>query len=202
MKLLSKYAPLVCVLSLVSGLVEARQFRQMAPIPVAPQVLEQHAPAGAIAHPGPSNMATLDVSLLPVEALEPLGFQVIADAVNDIVESWNSSGLVDYLDQYFPNRFQLVDVLARDIPEDARLQVLSAQNTQTLSQFWGAVRASGQRTRISQVSTTVSLQLRFNDPVRGLITLPHTAQFYLRIVETESSSANPSLQPAQSLNAP
>lgn len=202
MKCLPLRTFLGCLILVSSSLTEARQFRQLAPIPVAPQVLEQHAPEGGLAVGAPANLASLDSTLSPVGALQPLGFQMITDSVNEIIESWNTSGLTDYLDQYFPNRFQLVDVLARDIPEDARLQVLSVQNTQTLSQFWGSVRASGQRTRVSQVSTTVSLQLRFNDPVRGLITLPHTAQFYLRIVETESSPASLMLQPVQPLSAP
>lgn len=164
---------------MVAGqVVEARQFRQLAPIPVAPQVLES---SGVDANS--VQLSPGDPQLMNVENLSPIEQASVESAIADILNNWNTEGLEDYLDQFFPNRFQLLTVLRQDIPKDATLQLLSVQNVSTLSQVWG--NQSQPRSRISSVIATVSLRLRFVDPYRGQITLPHTARFYLRVVESE-----------------
>jgi len=148
---------------------EARQFRKMAPIPVAPDVL--------------GSKDVLNTSQANA-MLEPIDPAFIVKEVEKIVASWNTAGLVDYLDRAFPSRWQLVDVLGRDIPVDAQLQLLNVQNISTLSQNWLNTTPS-QRQRESNVVATVNLQIRFIDARKGLITLPHTSQLYLRVVESE-----------------
>ena len=159
---------------------EARQFRQMAPIPTAPQVLESQAPSGGQI----GGAASLNVDQSVIESLTPVSLSVVQNGVSEIVESWNTQGLGDYLDQYFPDRFQLLGTMQRDIPEDASLVLLSVQNVSTLDQVWG-IHSGTNRSRISTVIATVNMQIKFVDSFKGLIQLPHTSQFYLRVVESE-----------------
>lgn len=164
-----KFGLIICALCLAGvNISEARQFRKIAPIPVAPEV---------ISAPVPENLQT-------ITPLAPIDANIMVEKIEEIVASWNREGLSTFLDQAFPNRLQLLNVLSRDIPSDAVLQLLSVQNITTLNQHW-ANTAPGQRSRISNVVATVNLQIRFVDPRRGLITLPHESQFYLRVVESE-----------------
>lgn len=161
---------------LFSSIGDTRQFRRMEPIPVAPEVNERGAP-GVIAD-------VPSAQLMSVANLKPIDENVIRRALDDIVGRWNTQGLDEYLDEHFPQRFELLDMMNREIPTDAVLELISVQNISTTSQVWGN-QTPPERSQISTVVATVSLQLRFNDPVKGLITLPHTSQFYLRVVETE-----------------
>jgi len=165
---------------------QARQFRRMAPIPVqpSPEVLDPSSGMSVLMPSGSS--ATLQV----VEELMPLDDQLIADEVQKIVQSWNTVGLDSYLHEYFPQRFQLLSVLQRDTPHDASLQLLAIQNISTLNQVWGSNTGGSKRSRISTVVATVNLQVRFIDPFKGVVTLPHTSQFYLRVVEVEGRRQN------------
>jgi hypothetical protein len=83
-----------------------------------------------------------------------------------------------------------MSVLQRDIPRDASLQLLFIQNISTLNQVWGLTTGYSKRSRISTVVATVNLQLRFIDPFKGVVILPHTSQFYLRVVEVEGKRQN------------
>ena len=167
--------------SLTIETTQARQFRRMAPIPVQPSP-QSLGPLSGVSVLAPSGSS---LSLKGAEELMPLDDQLIATEVHKIVKSWNTSDLASYLHDYFPQGPQLVSVLQRDTPHDARLQLLSIQNISTLDQVWAPVTKGQTRSRISTVVATVKLQLRFIDPFKGLVTLPHTSQFYLRVVETE-----------------
>jgi len=164
--------------------VHARQFRRMAPIPVQPSH-EVFDPSGGMSVLSPSgSKATLQTA----EELVPLDDQLIASEIQKIVQSWNKAGLDSYLDENFPQRFQLLSMLQRDTPRDASLQLLSIQNISTLNQAWSLTTGYSKRSRTSTVVATVNLQLRFIDPFKGVVTLPHTSQFYLRVVEVEGGS--------------
>jgi hypothetical protein len=171
---------LVILLLCLSSFGEARQFRKIAPIPSAPEVVETQAPSGGQI----GGAASVDVDQSVVETLTPVALSTVQSGVSDIVASWNTQGLDRYLDQYFPDRFQLLGTLQRDVPVDASLVLLSVQNVSTLNQVWG-IHSGPARTRISTVVATVSLSVRFVDPFKGMIQLPHTSQFYLRVVESE-----------------
>lgn len=164
---------------------EARQFRQLAPISVAPEVLEREAP-GQVMASGYQVMGGATASAMEtVIPMRPLDPNVIEEALGDILASWNQNGLDDYLDAYFPGRNLLLTVIAQQVPTDAQLDLLSVQNIQTLSQHWAEPVAIYRRQRMSRVVATVNLQLRFEDPIRGQILLPHSARFYLQVLESE-----------------
>jgi hypothetical protein len=63
------------------------------------------------------------------------------------------------LQEYFPQRFQLMSVLQRDIPRDASLQLLFIQNISTLNQVWGLTTGYSKRSRISTFVAILNLQL-------------------------------------------
>ena len=185
-----KNIPLVIVTTIICTLAfqtaQARQFRRMAPIPVQPsaEVLD---PSSGMSVLSPSGA---NATLQTIEELTPLNEQLIVNEVQKIVQSWNTAGLSTYLHEYFPQRFQLLSVLQRDIPRDAKLQMLAIQNISTLNQALGLTTGYNTRNRISTVVATVHLQLRFIDPFKGVVTLPHTSQFYLRVVEVEGRRQN------------
>lgn len=150
----------------ISHNADARQFRKLAPIPVSPDV------------------ATLKNQDRLVTNLEPIEARFVQEKIEEIVASWNTQGLQHYLDTLFPNRWQLISVLNRDIPKDAVLQLLTVQNINTINQQW-VTNTPEKRVRESTVVATVNLQIRFLDATRGVITLPHTSQFYLRVVDAD-----------------
>jgi len=159
---------------------EARQLRQISPSPSAPVIVEPQVPSGGQI----GGLANINLDQSVVEAPAPVSLSVVQRGVSEIVDSWNTQGLETYLDQYFTDRFQLLGTLQRDVPVDASLVLLSVQNVSTLNQVWG-IHSGPARTRISTVVATVSLSVRFVDPFKGMIQLPHTSQFYLRVVESE-----------------
>ena len=169
---MNKMLPPILLLMLsifFSHIADARQFRKMAPIPVAPEVLAKQ---------------NLEASSSQISQLEPIDANFIKTKLEEIIASWNSEALQSYLDRSFPNRWQLNSVLSRDIPKDAVLQLLTIQNISTINQQW-ADSTPGQRVRESTVIATVNMQIRFLDATQGVITLPHTSQFYLRVMDSE-----------------
>lgn len=150
----------------ISHSADARQFRKIAPIPVSPDIATVKNQDGLVTN------------------LEPIEATFVQEKIEEIIASWNTEGLQHYLDRLFPNRWQLISVLNRDIPKDAVLQLLTVQNINTINQKWVS-NTPEQRVRESTVVATVNLQIRFLDATRGVITLPHTSQFYLRVVDAD-----------------
>ena len=51
--------------------------------------------------------------------------QQVEDWVQEVVRSWNSRGLADYLAPSFPERQRLLNALEEQVPPDARLRLLA-----------------------------------------------------------------------------
>ena len=148
----------------------ARDFRSMVKIPVAPK------------------HAVIDADMkeiMPTSSLKAVDSALIEKSIREIVASWNSKDLSQYLADSFQDKNLLLTTIDRSVPRDATLRVLSIQGISPIEQSW----STNKKTRVKQLQTvviaTVELQLEFNDPFNGLIRLPHTSQFYLQVTESE-----------------
>ena len=136
---------------------KAAQFRSFVPI-----VTSDPAPKGSVV----------------VSRPKPLYASLIAQALQRLFDSWSNDELRQHLSEKFYDRSRLLDVIARDVPRDARLRVLSIQNGQLLQQFSGAQRGVYQQPQ-STVSVVARVQLEWNDPAQGFQRLEGVSEYVL-----------------------
>jgi len=118
--------------------------------------------------------------------IKPISRALIVKAVNKLVAAWNGNAMDAVLGNDFYDKFRLADAMNSKVPRDARLEVLSIQATQTLSQKT-ADSPSGELL-LSIVSATVRTQLTFNDPVNGYQRREGTNEYIMRIKQYGTSS--------------
>jgi len=165
MKLL-KLKHLVLTALVAAGVVaptEAREFRALKPVDAAAQL-----PEGA----------------QPVEQFEPVAQEIVHKAVEQLMSSWATPEMQDYLSKDFYDKQRLEDVIDTLVPRDAQIRILSIQGIQTLQQYEEAVPGDPAASqRVSRVSVTVRTQLEFNDSNGMLVIQPGTTEYILKFRE-------------------
>jgi hypothetical protein len=154
----------VCLLSLTGSQSQARQFRILTPI-ATPSEQTSNLPKGAI----------------PIERPQPLSRGDIEPLLQQVIEKWNSSEMASTLSDQFYDKSRLLDVMDTGVPREAKLRIQSIQGIQTLQQYLTPDPEGGRGERVSIVSATVRTQLEFNSPMAGLVSLPGTNEFILKI---------------------
>lgn len=104
--------------------------------------------------------------------------QLARQAVEQILATWNTTSLNQWLAADFPNRDQVLAALSFDVPPTARLRILSIGAAQLLEQ---------ERTDqglISLVSVQVRAQAEWEDPKAGLQRRAGTSQYIVRLMQT------------------
>ncbi len=149
---------LISLLLALSCQVQARQFRQLAPI-ATPAAAARALPEGA----------------KPVTDPRPLPRGQVERLLRGVLAKWNSAGMAQTLAPEFYDRTRLLDTVDRLAPRDATLRLLSLQGIQTLQQY----ELDGRR--VSIVSATARTQLEFNDPTLGFVRRQGVNEFILRI---------------------
>lgn len=145
---------------------DARNFRDMIIIPVAPEKMAR------------------EISSVPTE-FSPVDQVTIEKSIRKIVASWNGPDLAKYLHNNFRDKNLLLTSIQSSVPMDAKLRLISVHGISTLEQNSSPHPTTHVRQRSSVVIATVDLQLEFNDPFKGIVKLPHSSQFYLQVVESE-----------------
>ena len=115
------------------------------------------------AEPAPRAPITHAQGLVPVDPA------VVEQAVESVLEHWNSPGFADVLAPDFPNRQALLSSLMT-VPLDARLQLLGVGGVQTLEQ----VRDDGALVSLVRASARIVLQ-------HGTVRREGTVELILRI---------------------
>jgi hypothetical protein len=156
-------ATLTALAALLAAPADARQFRGFAPI------AEPESRAAAMP---PAARATT-TRALPRDTVE--------HAVREVIASWNTAQMDEFLAAEFNDRTRLLDALDTRAPRDASLRVQSVQGIQTLQQVEvpGADGARGQI--VSLVSATVRTQLEFTSAQGALVRRPGVNEFILKI---------------------
>lgn len=150
---------------------QARNFRSMIKIPVAPR----------------SDIVNPEIQVLNhnVQAFRPVERQLVEKGIKAILASWNTNELSQYLVDNFQDKRLLLTTINRAVPRETKLRLLAVQGISTLEQSWLINKKNSQRQLKNIVIATVELQIEFNDPFNGMVLLPHTSQFYLQIIESE-----------------
>lgn len=107
---------------------------------------------------------------------------VVVKAVHDLMDSWNTMGLEEYLSNSFFDKHRLLDDIDVFVPRHATIRVLSIQGIQTLQQF-EKPDGPDKKTVISTVSATVCTQVEFNDPQEGFKRLEGEGEYVFIIKE-------------------
>lgn len=147
---------------------EARQFRQIIPIPSA-QKSGVKLPDGAV----------------PLSQARSLDREQVQAAVEQVITRWNNSGLDQVLAEEFFDKSRLTDAIDTVVPRDASLRVQSIQGVQTLQQYRLPGESGGSQI-VSIVSATVNTQVEFNDPQAGFVRRQGLNEFILKITHQES----------------
>lgn len=147
---------------------EARQFRQIIPIPSAQK--------SAVKLPGDA---------VPLSQPQNLDREQVRTAVEEVITRWNNSGLDQVLAEEFFDKSRLTDAIDTIVPRDASLRVQSIQGVQTLQQY-RVPGESGSSQIVSIVSATVNTQLEFNDPQAGFVRRQGLNEFILKITHQEA----------------
>ncbi len=149
----------VALMSLMTATVDAREFRRTAPI-----ITPTSAPPG----------------LNPVDKIQPVDRRVIEDAIQKLMDAWNTGGLENLLSDNFFDKARLLDAIAEDVPRDARIRILAVEGVQTLQQFVGPEDGDG-FLLISVVTAIVRTQVEFDDPVLGFRRLEGRGEYVFEI---------------------
>lgn len=165
---MTRRVQLLAVLGLASALVlapaAARQFRALSPI-ATPGAPAAALPSGARA----------------VSTPRPLPRESVDRAVRDVLASWNTTQMEQYLGEEFHDRTRLLDAVDTRAPRDATLRVQSVQGIQTLQQYELPGEDGARGRTVSLVSATVRTQLEFTDAQGALVRRPGVNEFILKI---------------------
>ncbi len=171
---------LLCILLIVLAFstqqLPARNFRSMIKIPVAPK--------SDIVNPNVQILQN-DVQQNNVRSFKSIDRQQVEKGIKEILASWNTNELSNYLVDNFQDKRLLLTSINRAVPRETKLRLLAVQGISTLEQSWLVNKKTNQRQLKNIVIATVELQIEFNDPFNGMVLLPHTSQFYLQIIESE-----------------
>ena len=97
----------------------------------------------------------------------PVDQRAVRKAVYAIAKAWNGRRLAPYLNRRrFYDKRRLLDAIARHVPRNAKLRILSVGAITTLNQKAENRGAKGTY-RVSTVEATVSLQVEFIQPQVG-----------------------------------
>ena len=162
---------LLIVLAFSTQQLAARNFRSMIKIPVAPK----------------SDIVDPNIQVLKnnTQGFKPVDRQLVEKGIKEILASWNTNELSNYLVDNFQDKRLLLTSINRAVPRETKLRLLAVQGSSTLEQSWLVNKKTSQRQLKNIVIATVELQIEFNDPFNGMVLLPHTSQFYLQIIESE-----------------
>jgi hypothetical protein len=105
----------------------------------------------------------------------PVDPAIARQAVEQILEAWNTPALNYWLAPDFVGRDRLLAALSFDVPPTARLRILGIGGIQTLQQE----RARG--TLVSLVAVTVNAQAEWEEPQQGLQRRQGSAEYIVRI---------------------
>lgn len=129
----------------------------------------------------PKAAGKLPADAKQVKERKPVDLQKLADAIKDIMASWNTPKLASRLSDNFYDKDRLLDALNTKVPRDARLSILSIQGIQILDQYVIPGQSGAPDTYVSTVSATVRTQVEFNDPVNGFQRLDGTNEYILKV---------------------
>lgn len=129
----------------------------------------------------PKVSAPLPAGAKRVKERKPVDLQKLADAIKDIMASWNTPKLASKLSDTFYDKSRLLDALNTKVPRDARLSILSIQGIQILDQYVTPGQSGAPDTYVSTVSATVRTQIEFNDPVNGFQRIEGTNEYILKV---------------------
>lgn len=146
--------------------------------PAAAQELRQFNPIV-----GPGVAAPLPAGAQPVRTVVPVSRAEAEVAVKRVMESWNTAQFAEKLSPAFYDKTRLGDVLATDVPRDAKLRVMGVQGVQTLSQHVVPDPSGLFDTYVSRISATVRTQAEWNDPKTGFQRRDGTNEFILRVTQ-------------------
>ncbi len=118
-------------------------------------------------------------------SIKPIRRAVVMQALQRLFDSWGNEKLTAYLSENFYDKSRLLDVIALDIPRDAKLRVLSVQNVQSLAQF---IKPSGAAVDLTQtrVAVIARVQLEWNDATAGFQRLEGTSEYVLDITTSSA----------------
>ncbi|MEQ9463168.1 MAG: hypothetical protein RJQ10_05875 [Haliea sp.] len=119
-----------------------------------------------------------------VETFEPVATELVDQAVEQLMASWGTPAMQDYLSKNFFDKDRLTDVIDTIVPRDAKIRILSVQGIQTVQQWEEPSPVVGQgMLRVSRVSVVVRTQLEFSQPDGTLATFPGTTEYILKFKE-------------------
>lgn len=107
------------------------------------------------------------VAAPPPGGFVPVAPEIVRAAVERLVKAWNTPDLAPLLSERFPDKARLLDVLASQVPRDARLNLLAIQGVQVIGQRVTPLAGGVEQEVVSRVSVTFRTQVEFNDPVAG-----------------------------------
>ena len=116
----------------------------------------------------------------------PLNPGLVAQALQRLFDSWNSNELGEHVSEKFYNKSRLVDVIAQDIPRDARLRLLAVQGIQPLVQFATPANQTQQLIQ-TQVSAIARVQLEWNDLSLGYQRIEGAVEYVLDLTTRTSA---------------
>ncbi|MBI2192173.1 MAG: hypothetical protein HYU36_09325 [Planctomycetes bacterium] len=141
--------------------VEAREFRDLRPIPT-----RQKLPEGA----------------LPVEEPVSVEPETLKNAVKELAASWNSPDFEAKLSSQFYDKQRLLDSMSEKVPRDAQVRILGVGNIQVIQQYRQPEPGGGPgEILVSTVTVTAQTQIEFNDPSRGFQRINGTNQLILQV---------------------
>jgi len=114
-----------------------------------------------------------------VSALKPLSRNMAEKAMSKIIAAWNGNNINSVLGDNFFDKSLLSNAMDSKVPRDARLEVLSIQDTQTLNQQ--VTDSPSGKLLVSMVSVTAKTQLTFNDPANGYQRREGVNEYIIRI---------------------
>lgn len=124
-----------------------------------------------------------------VKRFVPVDKEVVAAAVTQVLEAWNTPAFTAYVGEDFYDRTRFVDATAT-IPKDARLEVLSVSNIHLVNQYVRPAAEEGMPDiRITQVSVTARTQEVFNDPEAGYQRIEGTNEYIITVEEDVVAAA-------------
>ncbi|RME32891.1 MAG: hypothetical protein D6786_09245 [Gammaproteobacteria bacterium] len=141
----------------LAGNLQARQFRQLAPIAT------------------PRQAATLPEGAVPVATVRAVPRNRVETLLRGVLAKWNTGQMAQTLSPEFFDRTRLLDAVDGLAPRDATLRLLSLQGVQTLQQY----ELDGKQ--VSIVSATARTQLEFNSPASGFVRRQGVNEFILKI---------------------
>jgi hypothetical protein len=104
---------------------------------------------------------------IPNRMIQPVDQRAVRAAIFAIARAWNGQGLAAHLDRKrFYDKRRLLDTIARHVPRNAKLKILSIGAITTLTQKSENRGAKGIY-RVSTVEATVLLQVEFIQPQTG-----------------------------------